>query len=191
MSGVGVLALQGGFEPHLEAFGALGVEAREVRTKQALAGLTHLVLPGGESTTLAHLMDLFGLRETLVQNVRSGRLAVFGTCAGAILLATDVRNPAQDSLGVLDMVVERNGYGRQLESFVTRLSGPSGLDDLEAVFIRAPVIREVGPGVEVVLEHEGQPVLVRQGNVWAASFHPEMTSDPRLLRLVLSGTEAS
>jgi len=130
-----------------------------------------------------------GLLGPLRAAVTSG-MPVLGTCAGAILLAREVRHPAQDSLGVLDVVIERNGYGRQLDSFVTRLSGPPGLDDLEAVFIRAPVIRETGPGVEVVLRHEDQPVLVRQGPVWAATFHPELTGDPRLLRRVLDGGPA-
>lgn len=186
---VGVLAVQGDYEAHGRMLAALGHDVRAVKTVAHLAGVQALVLPGGESTTMLKFLQGEGLMQPLRDAIGSG-MPVLGTCAGAILLATDVRNPAQDSLGVLDMAIERNGYGRQLESFVTRLSGPPGLDDLEAVFIRAPVIREVGDDVEVVVRHEGRPVLVRQGNVWAASFHPEMTSDPRLLRRVLAGTES-
>jgi 5'-phosphate synthase pdxT subunit len=185
---VGVLALQGDYEAHGRMLAALGHEVRAVKTVEHLAGVQALVLPGGESTTMLKFLHGEGLMQPLRDAIASG-MPVLGTCAGAILLANDVRNPAQDSLAVLDIAIERNGYGRQLESFVTRLSGPPGLDDLEAVFIRAPVIREVGEGVEVVVRHEGQPVLVRQGNVWAASFHPEMTSDARLLRQVLADAE--
>ena len=189
MSGVGVLALQGGFEPHLEAFGALGVEACEVRTKQALEGLTHLVLPGGESTTLAHLMDLFDLRETLVQNVRSGRLAVFGTCAGAILLGRE-SGEAPRRLGLMDAEVHRNAYGTQTASRSTDLELDAFGRILRAVFIRAPRFGELGAEVRVLARDRGEPVLIEGPNTMAATFHPELSGDPVLHRYSLDASPA-
>jgi 5'-phosphate synthase pdxT subunit len=182
---VGVLALQGDFEAHERALRDLGHEVRRVKAPEHLAGIAALVLPGGESSSMLKLANLSGLTEPLAAFCRSGA-PVLGTCAGAILLARAVSSPAQASLGALDIDVERNGYGRQRESFVTRIDAvDAGLPDLECVFIRAPVIRRVGPGVDVRARHAGLPVLVRQGPVWAATFHPELSSDPRLLRRVL------
>ncbi len=182
---VGVLAIQGDYAAHQRALSALGRESVRVKTPAHLEGVDALILPGGESTTMLKLLENEALFEPLAAACRSG-MPVLGTCAGAILLAKHVSNPEQSSLGVLDISVERNAYGRQLDSFVTTLSSDGSFDGVEAVFIRAPVIRSTGPDVEIVLEHEGDPVLVRCGPVWAATFHPEMTSDTRILSAVLT-----
>jgi pyridoxal 5'-phosphate synthase pdxT subunit len=184
---VGVLALQGDFAAHARAVATLGHESRQVKAPEHLAGLDALLLPGGESTTMLKLLQGEGLMQPLAAFCRSGR-PVLGTCAGAILLASEVRSPGQASLGVLDISVQRNAYGRQLDSFITTLQGgPAAFAALPAVFIRAPVILRTGPGVEVLLEHGGHPVLVRRAAVWAATFHPEMTDDTRVLAEVLRG----
>ena len=186
---VGVLALQGDFAAHERATAALGHRSRLVKTAAQLEGLDALLLPGGESTTMLKFLQGEGLWQPLADFCRSGR-PVLGTCAGAILLASEVRSPAQPSLGVLDIAVERNAYGRQLDSFITTLpDAPAPFADLTAVFIRAPVILRTGPQVEVLLRHDGRPILVRQGPVWAATFHPEMTDDLRVLAEVLHGAE--
>lgn len=182
---VGVLALQGDFAAHERAVAALGHRVRQVKTAAPLASLDALLLPGGESSTMLKFLEGEGLLEPLADFCRSGR-PVFGTCAGAILLAKEVSAPAQTSLGVLDIDIERNAYGRQIDSFITRLDDAvPELAGVEAVFIRAPKIRRTGPGVEVLARHGGDPVLVRQGSVYAATFHPEMTDDTRVLRAVL------
>ena len=184
---VGVLALQGDFAAHERAVAALGHRVRQVKSADTLTALDALLLPGGESTTMLKLLRDEGLWQPLADFCRSGR-PVLGTCAGAILLAREVTAPAQESLGILDITVERNAYGRQVDSFITKLEdGPPALRNLEAVFIRAPVIRRTGAGVDVILRHGGHPVLVRQGSVCAATFHPEMTDDPRVLRFALQG----
>jgi len=187
---VGVLALQGDFAAHERSVAALGHRVRRVRTASPLDSVDALLLPGGESTTMLKFLREEGLLEPVADFCRSGR-PVFGTCAGAILLASEVTSPAQESLGILDMTVERNAYGRQSDSFITRVSdvapAAASLSGVEAVFIRAPVIRRTGPGVDVLLRHEGHPILVRQGSVYAATFHPEMTDDTRVLALVLQG----
>ena len=186
---VGVLALQGDFAAHQRAAAALGHRSRPVKTAAQLQGLDALLLPGGESTTMLKFLKGEGLWQPLADFCRSGR-PVLGTCAGAILLASEVRSPAQASLGVLDIAVERNAYGRQLDSFIATLpDAPAPFAGLTAVFIRAPVILRAGPQVEVLLRHEGRPILVRQGPVWAATFHPEMTDDLRVLAEVLRGAE--
>ena len=185
MATVGVLALQGDYAAHTKAAEALGHDPLQVRSAEALEQTDALLLPGGESSTMLWLLEEDGLFEPLKRYCASGR-PVLGTCAGAILLATRVSGPEQRSLGVLDIDVERNAYGRQLDSFITRIPAPAlDTDDLEAVFIRAPIIRRTGPGVDVVLEHDDLPILVRQGSVWAATFHPEMSGDTRLLAKVL------
>lgn len=186
---VGVLALQGDHEAHARSAQAAGHETRLVKLPAHLEGCDALLMPGGESTTMLRLLRGEDMLEPLAAYCRSGR-PVLGTCAGAILLAQSVSSPSQDSLGVLDIDVERNAYGRQLDSFIAPLEGVgagAALDGVEGVFIRAPVIRRVGPEVEVVLEHEGLPVLVRRGAVWAATFHPEMTDDRRVIDAVLAG----
>jgi 5'-phosphate synthase pdxT subunit len=174
---VGVLAVQGDFEAHRKVLDALGVETREVRAVDDLKGLDALVLPGGESTTQIQFLKEEGLADALPGFVERGG-AVFGTCAGAILLAREVLHPAQESLGLLDITVLRNGYGRQLDSEVRFGHCALKTAPLEMVFIRAPVIERLGPDVEVLAEDAGRPVLVRQGRVLAATFHPELTDDP-------------
>jgi pyridoxal 5'-phosphate synthase pdxT subunit len=175
----GVLALQGDYAAHGAALRRLGQPAREVRRPGELAGLAGLVLPGGESTALLRLMEGEPWFEALRRFHREGG-ALLGTCAGAILLAREVRGPAQPSLGLLDAVVERNGYGRQAESFETDLAATGWEEPLKAVFIRAPRFRALGPGVEVLARLDGEPVLVRQGSLLAATFHPEIAGDDRL-----------
>ena len=183
MKRVGVLALQGDFEAHRKALERAGAAAVEVRNASDLAAVAGLVIPGGESTTMLKLLDI----ENLFEPLREFGLKkpIFGTCAGAILLANRVTHPEQRSLALMDISVERNGYGRQLESRVVRLAASDGLADLEAVFIRAPVIRAVGPAVRVLAKYLEAPVLVEQGRHLAATFHPELTDDPRIHRIFL------
>jgi pyridoxal 5'-phosphate synthase pdxT subunit len=173
---IGILAVQGDFEAHAAMLAGMGVHTREVRTLADLDGCDGLILPGGESTTQLQFLLEEGLCNAIREFASEGG-AIFGTCAGAILLATEVKNPAQDSLGLLDMTVLRNAYGRQIASEVA--SGPSTLkkEDLEMVFIRAPIIERVGPGVEVLAEYAGKPALVQKGRIMAATFHPELTDD--------------
>ena len=178
---VAVLALQGDFAAHVRALERAGATAAPARTAKEVLSATHLVLPGGESTTMLKLLELDGLDDVLVEFHASGR-PILATCAGVILAAREVRNPMQRSFGLLDAVACRNAYGRQLDSFTGPVACPAlGEPPLDAVFIRAPVIRWVGPDVEVLAERE-TPVLVRQGNLVAATFHPELTDDVRLHR---------
>ncbi len=181
---IGILAIQGDFEAHRKRLEELGAETVLVKTVGDLEGLDGLVLPGGESTTHMKFLTNEGLFDPLVAQAKAG-MAVFGTCAGAILLAKEVKNPPQSSLGLLDIRVVRNAYGRQLESCVTE--GPTRLGEqpLEMVFIRAPVIDRAGAGVEVLAEREGKPVLVRQGRILAATFHPELSGDPTVHKYFL------
>jgi pyridoxal 5'-phosphate synthase pdxT subunit len=172
----GVLAVQGDFEAHRRMLDELGVETREVRGVADLDGLEALVLPGGESTTQLQFLRDEGLADALREFVKQGG-AVLGTCAGAILLAREVLNPVQESLGLVDITVLRNGYGRQLDSEVRFGHFTLKTAPLEMVFIRAPIISRCGPDVEVLAEEGGRPVLVRQGRVLAATFHPELTDD--------------
>ncbi|WP_337845823.1 pyridoxal 5'-phosphate synthase glutaminase subunit PdxT [Thermus sp.] len=186
---IGVLALQGDFREHKEALRRLGVEAREVRRPEHLKGLKGLIVPGGESTTIGKLAREYGLEEAVRKGVEEG-LAVFGTCAGAIWLAREILGyPDQPRLGVLDVAVERNAFGRQVESFREDIQIRGFPEPFSGVFIRAPLFRRVGEGVEVLAELGGLPVLVRQGKVLAASFHPELTGNLRLHQyfLELSG----
>ncbi len=181
---IGVLALQGDFEAHGKALARAGADAVEVRSAADLRGIDGLVIPGGESSTMLKLLEMEHMLEPLREFGRER--PVFGTCAGAILLANEVVNPAQQSLGLMDIAVERNAYGRQLDSRIARLK-PEGLEgDLEAVFIRAPIIRRVGEKVKVLARYRGDPVLVEQGRHLVATFHPELTDDERVHRLFLS-----
>ena len=178
----GVLALQGGFAAHVSAFRELGVEAHEIRRVRELSGLAGLMIPGGESTTLLNLMRDEPWFEALRAFHASGGVLA-GTCAGAILLSREVR-PRQPSLGLLDAVIERNAWGRQVDSFEARVEAP-GLDGpVDGVFIRAPRFRALFPDVEVLGRHAGEPVLVRQGRIIAATFHPELTRSRALHRYV-------
>jgi 5'-phosphate synthase pdxT subunit len=180
----GVLALQGGFAAHAAALGRLGVPVREVRRCAQLAGLAGLVLPGGESTALLNLMrDEPWFAELAGFHAAGG--ALLGTCAGAILLAREVR-PSQPSLGLLDVAIERNAYGRQVDSFERTVPAAALGTALRAVFIRAPRFAALGPKVGVLAALDGEPVLVRQGRVLAAAFHPELTDDLGVHRLFVS-----
>jgi 5'-phosphate synthase pdxT subunit len=180
---IGVLALQGAFEAHAKALTALGVTAKLVRTPAELANLDGLIIPGGESTTFLKFLERDGFLDALESFVEA--TPTFGTCAGAILLAKNVQNPTQKSLAVLDITVERNAYGRQIDS--TILTEPTKLEGgpLEMVFIRAPRITQTGPSVEILASRDGFPVLVRQGHLLAATFHPELSSDLRVHQLFL------
>ncbi len=175
---VGVLALQGDFQAHERALERAGAEAVEVRSAADLETVQGLVIPGGESTTMLKLLEEEKLLDPLREFGR--RRPIFGTCAGAILLASDVANSPQASLGLMDMQVERNAYGRQLDSRIAHLN-PQGMDGgVEAVFIRAPIIRSVGKDARVLASYEGDPVLVEHGRHLAATFHPELTDDARI-----------
>jgi 5'-phosphate synthase pdxT subunit len=180
---VAVLALQGDFEAHRKALAEIGVESFELRRHGDLARAGGLIIPGGESSTLWKFFEAEPWEEAFGAFARSGR-PILGTCAGAIVLAREVSNPNQKGLGLVDMAVERNAYGRQVDSFLGEVACDLLGGPLPAVFIRAPRIRQVGPGVEVLAAHGGEPVLVRQGNVVAATFHPELTGDRRLHRLL-------
>ncbi len=177
MKRVGVLALQGGWAAHLRALRDVGCEPVEVRRAEQIDALDGLILPGGESTTHLLLIERFGLRPALDAFVASGR-PVLCTCAGLILAAKAVHHPDQDSFGWLDVDVARNAWGRQVHSFEAHADGA----DLPLLFIRAPRIERVGPDVEITARFEGEPVMVRQGNVVGASFHPELTPDRRVHR---------
>lgn len=188
---VGVLALQGDFEAHQKALEHAGAAAVPVREAADFDSLDGLVIPGGESTTMLRIINDEALVEPLA---RFGReRPIFGTCAGAILLASEVSNPAQESLGLVDVAIERNAYGRQLDSRVVRLMPEeefllrTGPGEMETVFIRAPIIRRVGPGARVYLRYNGDPVLVAQGRHLLATFHPELTADARIHRLFVEG----
>jgi 5'-phosphate synthase pdxT subunit len=183
---VGILALQGDFAEHLSVFRQLGAAVCEVRTADELHETDALVIPGGESTSIAKLLDIYGLREAVVAYGASER-AVWGTCAGMILLARELIEELPIPLGMMDMVVQRNAFGRQVQSFETDLD-VTGLEGgtLHAVFIRAPLVCEVGPDVQVLSRLEdGSAVAVRQGNMLATAFHPELTADDRLHRYFL------
>jgi 5'-phosphate synthase pdxT subunit len=182
---IGVLALQGDFAQHARALARCGTEVDvvEVRKPEQLDDLDGLIVPGGESTTLLKLMDAWGFVPAL-EKFHAGGRPVFGTCAGLILVAREVTGPRQFSLGLIDVGVERNAYGRQRESFeaagTADLGGASA--PIEMVFIRAPRIRRVGEDVQTLARHAGEPVLARQGTVLVATFHPELTDDPTIHR---------
>jgi 5'-phosphate synthase pdxT subunit len=183
---VGVLAIQGDVEAHARALARAGADAAPVLREKDLDGLHALVLPGGESTTIAKGLARLGLYEPLRAFARAGR-PMLGTCAGAILLAKRVANRPVETLGVLDATAVRNAYGSQVDSFAAP-SDPGGaeaFDGLRCVFIRAPQLQELGPGVEVLARVDGRPVLVRQGRILASTFHPELTDDARVYALLL------
>ena len=180
---IGVLAVQGDFAAHARALRRIGVEAVEVRRAAQLDEVDGLIIPGGESTTMLKFIEEEGLGKAIKSFAASAR-PILATCAGAILVAREVANPPQPSLGLMDIAVTRNAYGRQVESFIsevdTRLTG----GPLEAVFIRAPKIIRVGDAVVTLATLKGEPVMVRQGNLVAATFHPELTDDDRVHRLL-------
>ena len=191
---IGILAVQGDFDAHAAMLRELGAETVEVRTVSDLEGCNGLILPGGESTTQLQFLEEEGLYEAIRKFSTQGG-AIFGTCAGAILLATQVKNPAQDSLKLLDMTILRNGYGRQLASDVFFGLSTLKKEPLEMVFIRGPVIEKVAPDIEVLAKHEGKPALVRKGKTLAATFHPELTDDTTVheyfLKLAANGSNGS
>jgi len=189
---VGVLALQGAFREHREVLEALGVDSLEVRVPEDLGPVGALVLPGGESSAMNRLLDTSGLRDPLVARLRDG-MPAFGTCAGLILLAREIHDgrPDQVPFGVLDASVRRNGYGRQRESFEVELAVEGLTGPFPGVFIRAPVVESTGPGVEVLARHGDAAVLIRERNVWGATFHPELSGDLRLHEQFLHAARAA
>jgi pyridoxal 5'-phosphate synthase pdxT subunit len=184
---IGILALQGDFEAHKKAVQRTGAEALEVRTAADLQRIDGLVIPGGESTTMLKLLRV----ENLFEPVREfgKNKPIFGTCAGAILLASDVENPKQESLGLMDMTVERNAYGRQIDSRIAHIDVNG--QPTEAVFIRAPIIRRVGSDARVLATYLNAPVLVEQGLHMVATFHPELTPGSEIHKLFVEKTEAN
>jgi 5'-phosphate synthase pdxT subunit len=186
---IGILAVQGDVEAHARALERAGAQASPVLREKDLDGLAGLILPGGESTTIARGMERLGLYEPLREFARAGG-AVFGTCAGAILLARRAENHPVPTLGLLDVTARRNAYGSQVDSFAAEVDpgAAEGLEGLRCTFIRAPQLVHPGPDVEVLARVEGRPVLVRQGRVLAATFHPELGDDPRVHALLLAGS---
>ncbi len=191
---IGILAVQGDFAAHAAMLAGMGIESVEVRTATDLESCDGLILPGGESTTQLQFLQEEGLYDAIKKFAAEDK-AIFGTCAGAILLATEVKNPRQESLGLLDMTVLRNGYGRQVHSDV--VSGPSTLKSapMEMVFIRGPIFERIGPGIEVLAEYAGKPALVQKAHILAAAFHPELTNDTtvhqRFLKLAAENSNRS
>ena len=189
---IGLLALQGDYGAHQKVLHDLGAQTKLVRQPADLTGLDGVILPGGESTTMARLLDRYELRAPLTARLEEG-LPAFGTCAGLILLAREVENTstnfAQKSLRVLDVRVARNAYGTQIDSFETDLEVPVLGETIHAVFIRAPQILEVGPNVETLAQHDGVAVVVRQNQIMAAAFHPEIAGESRLHQLWLGEIE--
>jgi len=191
---VAVLALQGDFEAHGAALSRAGVPWHEARSAADILRASALVIPGGESTTFRKLMEGSGIADAIETVARRGD-PIFGTCAGAILLSKTILHPPGEGLGLLDATVVRNAYGRQLDSAVVRLvdldRSALGEGPLEAVFIRAPKFTTVGPGVAVLARRDGDPVLVRQGNLLASTFHPELGEDGRVIDLFLAPLRAA
>jgi 5'-phosphate synthase pdxT subunit len=187
---VGVLAVQGDYEAHASVLKRAGAEAVLVRTVADMKGIDALILPGGESSTQLQFLQEEGLDKEIKNFAHDGG-AILGTCAGAILLGREVHGPDQESLGLVDIVIERNAYGRQLASHISEENSTISDHPIEMVFIRAPIIEKLGRKVEVLAKSEGHPVLVQQGNILVATFHPELTSDPTvheyLLRVARDG----
>ncbi len=187
---VGVLGLQGDFREHLDVLHSLGVAARDVRTRAQLDDVSGLIIPGGESTTMAYLLEKTGMLSVLRERGRQG-FPIYGTCAGMILLARELNGSSpKNRLNLMDITVRRNAYGRQLDSFEADLQIKE-IGAFHAVFIRAPKVVHVGSKVEVLAEHEGTPVLVRQQNLLASSFHPELTGEARIHEYFLKMVEHS
>lgn len=184
---VGVLGLQGDFREHLQMLESLGADARDVRTIAQLEEVQGLILPGGESTTISLLLERTGLMKTLQKKGQQG-FPIYGTCAGMILLANELTNYPQSYLGLMDIAVKRNAYGRQIDSFEATLDIKS-IGPFHVVFIRAPQIERVGPKVEILAEHNGVPVIAREKNILVSSFHPELTGNTGIHRYFLNMIE--
>jgi len=184
---IGVLGIQGDIEKHLASLERIGARGKRVLSSQDLVGLAGLILPGGESTTMSKGLVRHDLVKPIQQFAEEGG-AILGTCAGAILMARESVNHPVPTLGLIDIEAERNAYGTQIDSFIARADPDSHGDwkDFECVFIRAPRLRNPGPGVEVLMRVEGEPVLIREGRRFACSFHPELTSDLRVHQALLS-----
>lgn len=181
MASIGVLAIQGDFLEHRKMLDSIGIESKEVRLPDELENLEGLIIPGGESTTIVQLIDIYGLRAPLVDKVNQG-LAIWGTCAGMIVIAKNLKDRRPDPLGLMDIEVSRNAFGRQIDSFETDLD-IQGMDGppMHAIFIRAPLVTQIGTDVEILAEvDDGKPVAVKQNRVIATSFHPELTEDSRM-----------
>jgi 5'-phosphate synthase pdxT subunit len=192
---IGVLALQGDFSLHLSLLASMKESAVPVKEPRHLEGLDGLIIPGGESTTIGMLMERFGLLEAVRDRSQDG-MGVFGTCAGAILLAEDIADSDQARLGLIPMSVRRNAYGRQIESFEASVTGVAKRvgapdDTVQGVFIRAPIIETAGEGVEVLARYDGDPVVVQYGRHVAATFHPELAREPALHRYFLNSLRAA
>jgi 5'-phosphate synthase pdxT subunit len=188
---IGVLALQGAFREHRLVLEKLGCDVVEVRKASDLAGIQGLILPGGESTTIGKLLQFAGLGESIKELAAAG-LPVFGTCAGMILLSKKIENSTQYNLDLMDMTAKRNAFGRQIASFEADLEIPElGLEPVRAVFIRAPYVEETGPEVKILAAYEERIVFVRQGNLLASAFHPELTPDGRVHRYFIDIVEES
>jgi pyridoxal 5'-phosphate synthase pdxT subunit len=182
---VGLLAYQGGYPGHERRFREMGFEVREIRIKTDFEGISHLVVPGGESTAFLKLLHYVDLSDSIRKHHESGK-PIFATCAGVILLAKEVRNPDQESLGLLDVTVERNAYGSQVDSFEADVDIPSiGEEPFHAIFIRAPKITRTGTKVEVLAKVDDSIVMVRQGTIIGTTFHPELSQDTRILEMFL------
>ena len=181
MASIGVLAIQGDFLEHRKMLDSIGIESKEVRLPDELENLEGLIIPGGESTTIVQLIDIYGLRAPLVDKVNQG-LAIWGTCAGMIVIAKNLKDRRPDPLGLMDIEVSRNAFGRQIDSFETDLD-IQGMDGppMHAIFIRAPLVTQIGTDVEILAEvDDGKPVAVKQNRIIATSFHPELTEDSRM-----------
>lgn len=177
---IGILALQGDFREHLNIVRACGSECIEVKTGSDLEEITGLIIPGGESTTIGRLLDKTGLGERIIELSKDG-LPIYGTCAGAILLANEIINREQYKLGLMDIGVERNAYGRQAESFEKEIAIDAlGKEPYKCVFIRAPIIRNASSNVEVLVRNDNEIIMARQGNILVTTFHPELTKDLRV-----------
>ncbi len=186
---IGILALQGAFDAHARMLQSLGAKTILVRKPEQLAQIDGLVLPGGESTTFLKHLEKAGFFDALSDFVRTK--PTFGTCAGVILLAKNVTSPAQKSLGILDVTIERNAYGRQNDSRIMEAETTLPGGPIEMVYIRAPRITQTGPAVEVLADREGFPTLVREGHILAATFHPELSHDTRVHQLFLDAVSSS
>jgi len=187
---IGVLALQGDFREHLAAVGRVGVDGVEVRSVEDLEGIDAVIFPGGESTTIGKLAVRYGLLEPLRRRIAGG-LPALGTCAGMILLAGGISDREQPQLGVLDVVVARNAFGRQVDSFEEDLAVDGWDEPIRAVYIRAPWVEKVGGDVEILARSHGHPVMVQQGAILATAFHPEITADDRVHRMLVELAEES